>query len=292
MRRLIVNADDLGYTSGVNRAIFQAHTAGLVTSTTLMANGPAFADACADLGSLPRLGVGCHVMLIDGSPLSNASSIPSLVHAGAGIPSFRASLGQFAALAMFGRMDPRHIEIETAAQIRHLQSAGISPSHIDTHKHTHIFPTVLRPLLRAARDCGIRCVRNPFSPGPALPLPALMKHPGTWRRWTEMRVLSRFAATFREIALAYGFTTPDGTLGIEVTGMLDESLFTAIAQNIPPGTWEFVCHPGYDDADLARSNTRLRQSREIELRVLTSPEVRQALEKSGVELISYRDLAR
>jgi len=290
VRRLIVNADDLGYTSGINRAIFQAHASGLVTSTTLMANGPAFADACAGLGSAPHLSVGCHVMLIDGSPLSSPSAIASLVSAGSS--TFRTSLGAFAALAMFGRIDPRHIEIEAAAQIRHLQSAGVSPSHIDTHKHTHIFPTVLRPLLRAARDCGIRCVRNPFGPGPALPLPVLLNYPGVWRRWAELRVLSRFAATFREIALAYGFTTPDGTLGIEVTGMLDESLFAALAQNIPPGTWEFVCHPGYDDADLAKSNTRLTKSRAIEFQVLTSPEARKALEKSGVELISYRDLNR
>jgi chitin disaccharide deacetylase len=290
VRRLIVNADDLGYTSGVNRAIFEAHSAGIVTSTTLMANGPAFADACAGLASLPRLAPGCHVVLTDGVPLSDASSIGSLMEPGS--QEFRASLGQFAARAIFGAIDPRHVEAEAGAQIRRIQSAGISPSHIDTHKHTHLFPTVLRPILRAARECGVRAVRNPFSASRALPSSLLLKQPGIWIRWAELRALSRFEATFRHTALAHGFTTTDGTLGMEVTGVLDEAQFLAIAQNIPPGTWELVCHPGYNDGELARSHTRLKKSREVELRVLTSPESRSELEKAGVELISYRDLAR
>ena len=84
--------------------------------------------------------------------------------------------------------------------------------------------------------------------------------------------------------------TPDGTLGIVVTGALDEKLFRAIAAIIPEGTWEFVCHPGYNDDDLKSAKTRLRESREIELRVLTMPEAQEFLLRQGIELISYRDL--
>ena len=84
--------------------------------------------------------------------------------------------------------------------------------------------------------------------------------------------------------------TPDGTLGIVVTGALDEKLFRAIADSIPEGTWEFVCHPGYNDDDLKSARTRLRESRETELRVLTMPEARELLLHQGIELISYREL--
>ena len=87
-----------------------------------------------------------------------------------------------------------------------------------------------------------------------------------------------------------GFATPDGTLGIEVTGTLDETLFHAIAESIPEGTWEFVCHPGYNDADLQAAETRLRESRETELRALTLPAAREVLTQQGIQLISYRDL--
>ena len=87
-----------------------------------------------------------------------------------------------------------------------------------------------------------------------------------------------------------GFITTDGTLGIEVTGTLDETLFRAIAQSVPDGTWEFVCHPGYNDADLHHAKTRLRESRETELKVLTLPSAHEVLAEGGVELISYREV--
>jgi predicted glycoside hydrolase/deacetylase ChbG (UPF0249 family) len=119
----------------------------------------------------------------------------------------------------------------------------------------------------------------------------LLSRPGLWTRYVEVRILNGFAGKFREAVDREGFTTPDGTLGIVVTGALDETLFYAIARSIPEGTWEFVCHPGYNDADLQAAETRLRESRETELRVLTLPAAREMLAQQGIELISYRDLA-
>jgi hopanoid biosynthesis associated protein HpnK len=283
---LIVNADDFGFTSGVNRAIVEAHSRGVVTSSTLMANGSAFAEAVQLARTVPKLSVGCHVVLTDGVPVLDTAQLPSLT----ANSHFRDGMRSFAARAIAGRMDANEITVETTAQIRKLQSAGIAVSHVDTHKHTHLFPKILHPLLRAAAACGVRAVRNPF--GPRLPLQSshLLARPGLWRRYAELRVLGRFAAKFREAVDREGFTTPDGTLGIVVTGALDETLFYAIARSIPEGTWEFVCHPGYNDADLQAGKTRLRQSREIELRVLTLPAAREVLAQQGIELISYREL--
>ena len=287
MRRLIVNADDFGYTSGVNRAIVEAHSRGVVTSSTLMANGPAFAEATLLAKTLPKLSLGCHVVLIDGRPVLGVEQLPSLTRG----PQFRDGLTAFAARAIAGRIDANEVTAEATAQIRKLQSAAIAVSHIDTHKHTHLFPKILRPLLRAAGGCGIRAVRNPF--GPRLPLRSshLLARPGLWARYAELRILGGFAGKFRDAVDREGFITPDGTLGIVVTGVLDETLFHAIARSIPQGTWEFVCHPGYNDPDLQRSETRLRQSRETELRVLTLPAARQVLLQENIELISYREFA-
>jgi hopanoid biosynthesis associated protein HpnK len=287
VRRLIVNADDFGYTSGVNRAIVEAHSHGVVTSSTLMANGSAFAEAVQHSKTVGQLSVGCHVVLTDGDPVLGVKRLPSLTTAS----HFRDGMVAFAARAIAGGMNADEITAEATAQIRKLQSAGIAVSHIDTHKHTHLFPKILRPLLRAAAACGVRALRNPF--GPRLPLRSghLLSRPGLWTRYVEVRILNGFAATFREAVDREGFTTPDGTLGILVTGALDETLFYAIARCIPEGTWEFVCHPGYNDADLQAAKTRLRESRETELRVLTLPAAREMLAQQGIELISYRDLA-
>jgi chitin disaccharide deacetylase len=291
VRRLIVNADDFGFTYGVNRAVIEAHTHGVVTSSTLMANGPAFAEAVQLAKESPRLSVGCHVVLIDGEPILSASQLPALTKDNHSA-HFQDGLKMFATRALAGRIKAEEITAEASAQIRKLQAAGIAVSHVDTHKHTHLFPQILRPLLRAAAECGVGAIRNPF--GPRLPLRTdqLLARPGLWRRYAEVHVLRRFAAKFRRYVDDAGFATPDGTLGIEVTGALDETLFRAIAGSIPEGTWEFVCHPGYNDADLQRARTRLRESRQEELRVLTLPGARELLAREGVVLISYHDLAK
>ncbi len=291
MRRLIVNADDFGFTSGVNRAIAEAHSRGIVTSSTLMANGAAFHEAVQLAKRLPRLSVGCHVVLTDGEPVLQAHRLPTITAPSIGSPRFRDGLASFALRAFSGDLSGEEIEAETTAQIRKIQAAGIAVSHVDSHKHTHLFPAVLRPILRAANACGVRAIRNPFGPRRLLKSGQLLARPHLWARYAEVRILRALSGQFRRAAHRPQIATPDGTLGIVVTGSLDLLLFRAIAEIIPPGTWEFVCHPGYNDSDLQRANTRLRQSRETELRVLTTPEAAQILQEQNIALISYRDLA-
>ncbi len=286
MRRLIVNADDFGLTSGVNRAIVEAHNRGVVTSATLMTNGAAFSDAVQLAQSAPHLGVGCHVVLIDGSPLSHPSQVSSLLQKGT--QQFQSSLIRFAGLAWQGRLDPQQIEAEVTEQIRKIQSLGISVSHLDTHKHTHMFPQVLRPILRAAQVCGVPAIRNPFE---TVTLTQLFEDPRSWKRWLEVGALHRFAATFRQAVRETGLVTPDGTIGIVATGTLGQRFLRFLLENLPEGIWELVCHPGYNDAQLQAVNTRLRESREQELRVLTAAETRELLSQQGIELVSYRRLA-
>jgi len=289
--RLIINADDLGLTAGVNRAILEAHQRGVVTSTTLMAHSAAFDDALRQVQQAPRLSVGCHVMLVDGEPLNEPLHEPrprTLARNG----RFRDGIARFALAAMRGGLDPDEIAAEATAQMRKLQAAGVNVTHLDTHKHTHLFPAVLKPLLQAAKACGVRAVRNPFAPLAPLALAHLVKRPRLWTRYSEVRLLRRYAADFRRLVADAGMATTDGTLGIVVTGRLDPALFDAIIGSIPEGTWEFVCHPGYADADLASVRTRLRQSRQEELELLTSTAARKAIEARGIELISYRALSR
>jgi predicted glycoside hydrolase/deacetylase ChbG (UPF0249 family) len=101
---------------------------------------------------------------------------------------------------------------------------------------------------------------------------------------------------FHELLNEHGMAAPDGCVGVMETGFLDADLFAAMIQAVsealPEGTWEMACHPGYNDTELADVRTRLRASRQQELQVLTSSEARFLLEKSGIELISYRDFAR
>jgi predicted glycoside hydrolase/deacetylase ChbG (UPF0249 family) len=281
---LIINADDFGLTRGVNRGIVEAHRDGIVTSSTLMANGQAFDDAIQCARSTSRLSVGCHVVLVDGLPVLGGRKTSTLSDAKTGDGRFYESLSSMAVRATLGRVDAHEIEAEVTAQIRKLQAAGIVVSHLDTHKHTHIFPRVLRPLLRAARACGVPAVRNPFGP---VRFSMLAKYPSLWKRYSQVTVLNRLGGRFRRSVADAGMLTTDGTVGIVAT---DHYLFGSIVDSLPEGTWELVCHPGYNDAELDSIRTRLRESRVEELRLLISPEAREILTRSGVQLISYRDL--
>jgi predicted glycoside hydrolase/deacetylase ChbG (UPF0249 family) len=291
VRRLIINADDFGLTTGVNRAIVEAHERGVVSSATLMANGQAFDEAAKLAGSRPRLGVGCHVVLVDGIPLVRHAASRTLLdrrRSISGVPRFREGIGKFAALALLGRLAPDEIEAEATAQIRKLQSAGIAVTHLDSHKHTHMFPHVFRPLLRAAKACGVPAIRNPFE---RIRGAEVASRPALWQRWAEVKVLRGLVKQFREAVRQAGMTTPDGTVAIVATGALDDGLLRRMVERLPDGVWELVCHPGYNDAELQAVPTRLRESREQELRILTSQSTRDLLEANHVKVISYGELA-
>ena len=256
-----------------------------------MANSSAFDDAVAKARSFAsgeRPSIGCHVLLVDGEPLSPADSVKSLLQDGSG--AFRTNLIPFASLATRGKISADEIEAEATMQFRKLQAAGISVSHFDTHKHTHIFPAVFQPLLRAAKACGIKAVRNPFAPVKPLAFAHLVRRPKLWKRYSQVKILRRYEESFRQAVGDAGLKTTDGSFGVVSTGHLDAKLFAAIMGCLPEGTWEFVCHPGYTDKDLEGVQTRLRSSRETEREVLTSPAARKILEQQGVELISYGQL--
>ena len=279
MGRIILNADDFGLTDGVNRAIVELHRAGVLTSASLMARAAATDEAIKLAIATPSLGVGCHVVLVDGEPVLGAQSLPTLIDMSTG--RFYPTPGAFFKLLLTGRIRSAEIEAETAAQIALLQKRGLQVTHIDTHKHVHMFPAVLRPALRAARAAGICAVRNPFEPVWS----QRVTRDAPWIRRTEVRLLRLLEPNFRRIVAEEGFTTTDGALGVLATGTLDSKTVNTLLGSLPEGAWELVTHPGYCDADLALGHTRLLKSREIEREALS-----EMGQFQGIERISFRDL--
>jgi chitin disaccharide deacetylase len=251
-----------------------------------MANSLAFDEAVQLAKSDAGWSVGCHIVLLDGRPLCEPSRVSSLIESKNG-HAFRDGVAGFAVRALTGRIDSDQVEAETTEQIRKLQSNGLGVSHIDTHKHTHMFPAALEGILRAAITCRITAIRNPFE---MVAANFARAQRGLWKRYAQVKTLRGLAGGFRRAVAKAGLKTPDGTLGIVATGHLNSNLFQNIADHMPEGTWEFVCHPGYSDTDLDGIRTRLRRQREEELVLLTSPDARQALERRGIELISYKQL--
>ncbi len=274
-----MNADDFGLTAGVNRAIIELHEAGVLTSATLMARAGATEEAILRAQAAPVLGVGCHVVLVDGEPTLPPQQIPTLIDRKTG--RLHQTLGTFLQRLFTGRISAAEIEAEAAEQIARLQSRGLRLTHIDTHKHTHMFPPVLRPVLRAARAAGIRAVRNPFEPEWAVRATPR----GGFVRTAEVIALRRFGPYFRRLIREEGFSTTDGTIAVVGTGSLDAAMVRALLEKLPEGTWELVTHPGYNDADLDAIRTRLRGSREAERAALQAVK-----EFPAIELISFAAL--
>jgi chitin disaccharide deacetylase len=287
MKRLIVNADDFGLSRGVNRAIVECHQLGIVTSATLMANSSAFDDAVELSKENPRLAIGCHVTLMDGEPLLPPTQVASLLRDGR---EFYRTIGDFAPRALLGRFHAAEVEAEATAQFLRIQKAGIALSHFDAHKHAHMFPSVAEPLLRAAQKCGIPAVRNPFER--PVPLGYSTLFGSKFRvRWAEVIALRQWQRQFERLAQRYGIRTTTGSVGIVATGALDRAVLREMLLRLEDGTWELVCHPGYNDGDLSRIRTKLRQSREVEREALTDRSVFDRLKARQIELISFREIA-
>lgn len=264
-RRLILNADDFGLTHGINRAIAELYDAGALTSSTLMASGPAFEHAARLARQRPALGIGCHIVLTDGDPVSPPRTIPSLMARNG--RTLRPSLLGYLTALITHQIDPDEIEREAVAQIQRIQQAGITVTHLDAHKHTHIAPPVMSALLRAARKTGVHAIRNPFEQPWAFSLSN-----GTTARTSQIRLIHPLQRGFlRRPEIQSGqIRTTDGTVGISATGHLDEPTLCNLLNALPGGTWELVCHPGYNDAELDTIPTRLRATRDIERQALLS----------------------
>jgi chitin disaccharide deacetylase len=261
VKRLVVNADDFGFTRDVNQGILETHRNGILTATTLMATGDAFDDAVVLAKENPTLDIGCHLVLV-GSP---------------GLP---ASVPQLLQAIALGRI---RIYEELAAQVRKILDAGLAPTHLDTHKHTHLLPPVLDAVARISEEFKIPWVRRPFD------LPIHSKRPGMVTRAVSGSfgvVRGRFE---RELTRR-GCRSTDHFAGFQITGNYDARELAALIRTLPEGSTELMCHPGICTAELRAASTRLKESRERELRALTSAEVRVALKEARVDLASYRDL--
>lgn len=277
-RLLVINADDLGFAPGVNRGIVEVHEAGVLTSASMMVNAPAFADAVALVHErAPRLGVGLHLDLVAGRPLSNA---PSLVDRRTG--RFF-SLSGLARRAFAGRVRQDDVRRECDAQLTALVTSGIRPTHLDSHRHAHALPGILPAVAASAGDAGLRWVRRPLD-RPTLRAPAasakMLLLLGAWRRALggvnrdDLPLLAR-APNFRGIALQDASDVEHRLLRL-----IDE---------LPDGITELMLHPGYDDAVLAAQDP-YRHQREREIAALTSPVVRERLRRGDVRLVSFAEL--
>jgi chitin disaccharide deacetylase len=268
LKKLVVNADDFGFTHDVNAGIMEAHTKGILTATTLMANGAAFDDAVRLARLHPSMDVGVHLVLVGGNSLLTGNPLPLTV-------------GELLHAILRRRVRPYE---ELRPQVERIVSSGIRPTHLDTHKHTHLLPPVLDAVARLSEEHGIRWVRRPFD----FPLSGAGNTPVTVRLLS--RCMHGLRTRFHSVLSRRGCRVTDHFAGFQLTGRFRSAELVALIRRLPEGTTEFMCHPGRCTDELRQMRTRLKESREDELNALIAPEARLALIDQGVELTRYRDL--
>jgi chitin disaccharide deacetylase len=290
VKHLIVNADDFGLTESVNRGILDAHRGGIVTSTTLMANGIAFESAAAASKRFYRLGIGVHLNLSEGKPVADAPQIRTLVDRGGRLHMTPARL--WAGIAA-GRVSLSEVELELRAQIEKVIRAGIGPTHFDGHKHIHVLPAVSEIVIWLAREFGVPAVRCPMEQNAhASSSLRIAKGQRLSRinQYLVSRGVSAMARSLRRKLERAGLVCPARFYGISDTGFLDASAIRRILGNLPPGTCELMCHPGYQDVELESTETRLLDQREIEIQGLTSVSVKNLVVCENIGLVNYKEL--
>jgi predicted glycoside hydrolase/deacetylase ChbG (UPF0249 family) len=276
--RLVVNADDFGMTAEISRGIVTAHRAGIVTSTSLLGNCADLDAARAQLAQAPNLGVGVHLALIGGQPVSDARALPSLTDGGG---MFLSRSSDFFTRWMRGQLDAAEIEKEFDAQIDRVRAAGIVPDHLDTHHHLGFLPAVGKAMEATARRHGIAGIRTLFEK-PTLswvaePTRGLEAGLLTGLGWLTRRGMGML----RHGPQSWGFVE---------SGRLDEIRILEIIGRLGAGAHELICHPSETDAVARDADGRPYRGAE-ELAALGSERVRAAITQRGITLCRWKDLS-
>lgn len=272
-RCLIINADDFGFSEGVTRGIAEAHAAGSVTSTSIMANGIDWEHAVRVARATRTLGVGVHLNFVQGRPLLR---VPSLTDARTG--EFH-GLGALLARALAGRIDADELAAETRAQIERVKGAGIAVTHVDSHRHTHALPGIFATVARVTSEAGVRVLRIPREP-----LRLNLLNAGATGRKLAIALALRAA---RAVKLSTPLVSADHFRGISLQGGRRFAMrLRRTLDTLAPGSTELMVHPGHDDEALAAQDS-YTWPRAIELETLTSSEIRARLARGDFRLVHF-----
>jgi hopanoid biosynthesis associated protein HpnK len=280
-RRIIINADDFGLCDGVNEAVAKAHTDGILTSATIMTNMPASDEAVDIAKKLPKLGVGVHLNLTEGRPVSKDGSIRCLLNREG---QFACSPLAMSLMSMARNEIRKAIRTELAAQIQWVIDHGLKPTHLDSHKHIHAFPALFSVVCQLARRFGIPAIRWPFEPKELARIPWPLTSEDGRKRARKVRIMAKINRMQNR-----DFLKNDALLGIAHTGRIDVNFFKAVALYNSAKTTEVMTHPGFVDG-LDPEKTRLIHQRKVELDALCSEKTRQYFEDAEIELVHYGQL--
>ena len=280
-RFVVINGDDFGFSSGVNRAIIEAHERGVLTSTSLMVTGQAFDEAVALAEAHPKLAVGLHLVLGKGKAVLPPSQIPHLVDSDGNFSNQPNRAGVHYQFSLGAR---RELPLEIRAQLEKFRSTGLQLSHVDGHLHMHLHPAILPTLVELADEFNVKVIRLPSEElrtnlnldNSDLQTKLVWSFFSTGFRWNGERLLK---------SKGIGFV--DRIYGWLQSGRMTEEYLLGLIPQIRANLVEIYSHPAIAIAT-EPTNGPLGLG-PAELAALVSDRVREMLVSQGFELTNYNN---
>lgn len=280
LKYIIVNADDFGRHEDINAAVEKGLREGCLRSATVMPGGRAFVGAIALARRYEELGLGVHFTLVDGRPILPPEEIPSLVTKdGVFYPDHNALLGQY----LRGKVNLEEVRRELAAQLRRVENTGVPISHVDSHQHMHTLPGIIDIVIDLTKQAGIRAMRTPCTPLFAGSFGGLGQLVGRLGLGTLAR-LAKYKAKKQ------GLLTPEHFAGIVAGEAVSEAELLHVIHTMKDGTTEVMMHPGIHN-DILQQDSGWQHDFEEELRAITSPKVKRALQEENAVPVNFRHLS-
>ena len=275
-KRVIVNADDFGLTESVNDAVIACHQAGIVKSTSVLANGDGLCDALEKFGDHPGLGLGLHLTLVYGEPAASPENVSSLIFKNG---KLAAGYPKFARRYFPGRIKISEVEYEWESQYEKL--AGYKIDHLDSHQHLHLLPGLFKLVVKLALKWGIHYVRVPFE-NFKIGLPGTTALSG--------KVLNFYTIGKKNLLAENNLKTTGNFYGSSFSGAMTENVWSKLWAQIPAGLTEIMCHPGIEN-EQARQLYGWANKWEDEYRALTDPKTLVQARESGVVFTSFTEIS-
>jgi len=281
-RFAIINGDDFGFSHGVNQAIIQAHVKGILTSTSLMVTGNAFAEAVALAKAHPNLAVGLHLVLIQGKAVLPPEKIPHLVDRTGNFPVSPVKCGL---CYQFNRQAKEELRQEIRAQLSKFRQTGLTLAHVDGHLHLHSHPFVLGILADFADEFGIKTIRIPAE---ELRLTLEISRQNLFNKLIQMAIFSRLRNYGERLLKSKNITFADRVYGLLQTGQMNQEYLLRLIPKIQADWVEIYLHPAIPIPGEPRNGPE--GAGQIELDALLSQKVGEAFANSGFELVNYLSL--
>ncbi len=292
MKNVIINADDFGLSKSINKGIIKAHQEGILTSTSLIVNMPDSEKAIEEIENYPNLGIGLHLNLIRGKPVSPIKDIPSLINKNG---YFLQNIPLFLFKIVIGEIKINEVEIELRNQMKKFKRSGLTPTHIDSESHLHLIPSIFNIVVKLAKENDVRFLRffNPnfknfFNKDLFIAL---------FKKYYRNEKILTFLCLFNKTKCKKYFNCVDYTLGVKRTGHMFKETYENIFNNLKDGTAEIICHPGEIDAECLKTLSEIGiqniiETREMELKALLDPRLKELGNKLNLKFVSFKDLIK